>query len=282
MLIRGGGMSTYFVAFIGALWWDNAMPRSAWDKPKILKALRRFSKQKQDLSYNKMSRQHQALVSAAAYHFGSYRAAIEHADIDYRMVLRRPRWTKLMIIKLIKAARRAGEDLHWSAVTRRRDDLGRAAFAALQPRLFGRWDKALQAAGLDVDDVAIYRRWDSHTILFELRCLAGDGEAINSGTIQREDPGLHAAAVRQFGGYDEALRAAKLDPLVYRRRRRWTPQQVAKELKLLYRGKGASFSAAGLRKQNSSLYGAALRHFGTLSAARLAAGLTAQSRTRKS
>jgi hypothetical protein len=282
MLIRGGGMSTYFVAFIGALWWDNAMPRSAWDKPKILKALRRLSKQKQDLSYNKMSRQHQALVSAAAYHFGSYRAAIEHADIDYRMVLRRPRWTKLMIIKLIKAARRAGEDLHWSAVTQRRDDLGRAAFAALQPRLFGRWDKALQAAGLDVDDVAIYRRWDQHTILFELRCLAREGEAINSGTIQREDPGLHAAAVRQFGGYDEALRAAKLDPLVYRRRRRWTPQQVAKELKLLYRGKGASFSAAGLRKQNSSLYGAALRHFGTLSAARLAAGLTAQSRTRKS
>jgi hypothetical protein len=280
MLIGGDGKSTYYVAFIGALWWDNAMPRSAWDKPKILKALRRLSKQKQDLSYNRMTQRHQALVSAAAYHFGSYRAAVEHAEIDYRTVLRRPRWTKLMIIKLIKAARRAGEDLHWSAVTQRRDDLGKAAFAALQSRLFGRWDKALQAAGLDVDDVAIYRRWDSHTILFELRCLARDGEAVNSGAIQREDPGLHAAAVRQFGGYDQALRAAKLDPLVYRRRRRWTPQQVVTELKMLYRGKSSKFSATALRKQHSSLYGAALRHFGSLSAACGAAGLRMKTKKR--
>jgi hypothetical protein len=258
------------------------MPRSAWDKPKILKALRQLFKQKKDLSYNNMAKRHQALVSAAAYHFGSYRAAIEHAGIDYRFVLRRPRWTKQMIIRLIKSARRAGEDLHWSAVTQRRDDLGRAAFAALQPRLFGRWDKALQAAGLDVDDVAIYRRWDAHSILFELRCLAQDGDAVNSGAIQREDPGLHAAAVREFGGYDQALRAAKLDPLVYRRRRRWSKSDVIKELKSLFRGKGAKrLSSVVLRQQHSSLYGAAIRHFGSLSKAKTAAGVASKSKVRR-
>src|SRR3712207_8249638 len=36
-----------------------------------------------------------------------------------------------------------------------------------------------------------------------------DQEPLNSGAIQRDDSGLHAAAVRHFGSYDKALRAAK-------------------------------------------------------------------------
>jgi hypothetical protein len=257
------------------------MPRIAWDKERILTALRQLYKKGEDLSYNRLARKHQALVSAAAYHFGSYRKAVERAGIDYTSVTRRPRWTKQAIIALIKKARRSGEDLHWSAVTRRRDELGLAAFASLQPRLFGRWDKALQGAGLDADDVAIYRRWDRHSILFELRGLAREGEPLNSGAIQKSDPGLHAAAVRHFGGYDAALKAAKLEPSQHRRRRRWTEDQVVKELKALYRGKGATKpSTSELRKNHSALYGAATRFFGTLSAALTAAGAPAKSKAR--
>src|SRR5437870_5607932 len=118
-----------------------------WDKPRILEELRRQHKAGKDLSYNGLARSLQSLVSAAAYHFGSYRAAVEKAGIDYGDVSRRPRWTKQRIISLIKQAKRDGEDLHWSAVTKRRDELGKAAFASLQPRLFGRWDRALQGAG---------------------------------------------------------------------------------------------------------------------------------------
>src|SRR5947209_5801699 len=211
------------------------MARTAWDKPRIIKALRQLYKKGAELSYNRLAKRQQSLVSAAAYHFGSYRTAVEKAGIDYAAVTRRPRWTKQAIITLIKQARRSGQDLHWSAVTKRRDELGLAAFASLQPRLFGRWDKALQGAGLDADDVAIYRKWDRHSILFELRNLAREREPINSGAIQKEDPGLHAAAVRHFGSYDTALRAAKLDPHQYRRRRHWTKPDVARELKKLFK-----------------------------------------------
>ena len=107
-----------------------------WDKPRIIKELKRLAKAGADLSYNALARKRQALLSAAAYHFGSYRKAVERAGIDYTEVTRRPRWTKPRIIALIKKGKRAGHDLHWSAVTRRRDELGRAAFASLQPRLF--------------------------------------------------------------------------------------------------------------------------------------------------
>src|SRR5438874_3178880 len=183
-----------------------------WDKPRIKSELKRLYHADANLSYNALARRNQALVSAAAYHFGSYRAAVEAADIDYAAVTRRPRWTKPAIIQLIKQAKRKGEDLHWSAVTQRRDELGRAAFASLQPRLFGRWDRALSAAGLDADEISRYRRWDRNSVAFELRSRAQDHEPLNSGSIQREDSGLHAAAVRHFGSYDRALSAAKVDP----------------------------------------------------------------------
>src|SRR5690606_7836574 len=183
---------------------------------------RQVYRQKQNLAYNAMCRRHQSLVSAAAYHFGSYRDAVIAAGIDYATVLQRPRWNKQMIIQVIKQARKQNQDLHWSAVTQRRDRLGRAAFASLQPRLFGRWDRALQAAGLDADEISRYRKWDRNSIGFELKGRLAGREAVNSGTLQREDPGLHAAAVRHFGRFDKALQAAKINPDRVRRRRAWT------------------------------------------------------------
>src|SRR5882757_3082436 len=188
------------------------MPRIAWNHERILTALRQLYKKGSDLSYNRLAKKQQSLVSAAAYHFGSYRKAVEKAGIDYAEVTRRPRWNKNAIIQLIKNARREGEDLHWSAVTTRGDELAKAAFASLQPRLFGSWDRALHASGLDADEVNRYRKWTKDNIVFELRQRYRDHEPLNSGAIQREDPGLHAAAVRHFSTYDDALRSAKLDP----------------------------------------------------------------------
>ena len=189
-----------------------------WTKQRIVAELRALHKKKRDLSYNSLAKDNQALVSAAAYHFKSYRAAIEKAGIDYADVVRRPRWTKPRVIALIKAARRKAEDLNWASVTKRRDDLGRAAFAAIQGRLFGSWDRALHAAGLDSDDVSRYRRWNKSSITFELRARHADNESLNSGAVQRDDAGLHAAALRYFGSYDAALRAAKISPTKVRKR----------------------------------------------------------------
>jgi hypothetical protein len=241
-----------------------------WDKPRIKAELKRLFRKGDDVSYNALARKKQSLVSAAAYHFGSYRLAIEAAGIDYAEISRRPRWTKPAIIRLIKAARRDGQDLHWSAVTRRRDELGRAAFASLQPRLFGRWDRALSAAGLDADDVSRYRRWDRNTVAFELRSRAMDDEPLNSGAIQRDDSGLHAAAVRHFGSYDRALRAARVDPDTVRRRRAWTREEVIDALRHAKRA-GDHLADSSVRRDNPALYGAAVRLFGTFTAARNAA-----------
>jgi hypothetical protein len=243
-----------------------------WDKQKIVAALKRHYKLGVDLSYNALAKRHQSLVSAAAYHFGSYRKAVERAGLEYAEIVRRPRWNRAGIIALIKKARRDGEDLNWSSVTRRRDELGKAAFASLQPRLFGAWDRALHAAGLDADDVNRYRKWDRNTVTYELRARDRENDPLNSGALQREDPGLHAAAVRHFGSYDKALRAAKLDPRDVRRRRSWTKAEVTAALRALKKT-GGHVSDSAVRKGQSALYGAAVRLFGSFTAARTAAGV---------
>jgi hypothetical protein len=143
----------------------------------------------------------------------------------------------------------------------------------LQPRLFGRWDRALSAAGLDADEVSKYRKWDRNTVAFELRARVQDDEPLNSGAIQQDDSGLHAAAVRHFGTYDAALRAARVNPMDVRRRRTWTKQDVVRALKAARRS-GKHLSDSAIRQADPALYGAAVRLFGTFTAARKSAGLS--------
>jgi hypothetical protein len=193
---------------------------------------------------------------------------VEKAGIDYAEIVRRPRWNKQQIIRLIKQARREGADLNWSAVTKRGDDLGRAAFAALQSRLFGSWDRALHGAGLDSDEVSQYRKWGKESIVFELKGRYRDSETLNSGAVQKEDPGLHAAAVRHFGTYDNALRAAKVDPAKIRRRKRWTKEEIARQIKAFARKH--ELTDAALREHAPALYGAVLRLYKSVAGVRAA------------
>jgi hypothetical protein len=243
-----------------------------WDKDEVVRALRKLHRSGADLSYNALAKRKQSLVSAAAYHFGSYRKAVEKAGVDYAEVTRRPRWNKAAIIALIKQAKRNDDDLHWSAVTIRRDELAKAAFASLQPRLFGSWDRALHAAGLNADEVNRYRKWTKENIVFELKQRHRDHEPLNSGAIQRDDPGLHAAAVRHFSSYDGALRAAKVDPQKVRERRSWTREEVIRGLKQAQRS-GKPLSDSAVRRDYPALYGAAVRLFGSFTSARSGAGI---------
>lgn len=234
----------------------------AWTKASIVQKLRQLDKAGQKLSYSQLAKRNQKLLSAAVYHFGSYRSAVEKAGIDYANHLRRPHWTKQNIIALIKKAKRKGTDLHWSAVSKRRDELGRAAFASLQPRLFKTWARALHAAGLDADEVQRYRHWNPQSIAFELRSRAAARDAVNSGAVQAEDPSLHAAALRHFKSFDKALAAARIDPDAHRRRQAWTEDRIRSEIKRMSRRE--PLTSARLRRENMPLYGAMLRRFGSL------------------
>ena len=165
-----------------------------------------------NLGYRAVRRRSPRLAARAVHHFGSWTRALHACGIDPKAHSRNPYWTRERIIRVIKLARRASVDLTWSEVVARRDELARAAFAAIRKRNFGSWSRALQAAGVDADLERKHARWDRQTIAFELRLRHAERDPMNSAAVQRDLPALHAAALRHFGSFDAALRAARVDP----------------------------------------------------------------------
>ena len=95
---------------------------------------------------------------------------------------------------------------------------------------------------------------------------------MNSGSIQKDDPGLHAAAVRHFSSYDGALKAARPDPDKVRERKSWDKPTVLRGLRAAKR-LGKHLSDSAIRRDQPDMYGAAVRLFGSFTAARDAAGI---------
>lgn len=183
-----------------------------WTPQAILQELRDRFRSGQPIGYRSLARRSRSLVSAAAYHFGSFRAAVEKAGIDYAQVSSRPKWTKPRVIQAIKQARRAGLDLSWSAIMSSDTPLRRAAFVAVQRRMFGGWPRALEAAGVDADAARRYQDWDRTVVVAELKQLRADGKTCTSSAVRRDNPALHAAAIRYCGTFAKALRCAGIKP----------------------------------------------------------------------
>lgn len=187
-------------------------PRRRWTPQSITAALRKVRRRQglTALSWRALARKDRSLLSAATYHYGSLAAALRSAGVQPAAASRKPIWTKDRVIQTLKAARRRGTDLSWSAAIRRPGPLRRAAFAG--KRLFGSWARALNVAGVDIDEWRRYYHWDRATVAFDLRQRHANGEPMNSGAVQQDEPALHAAAIRHFKTFDAALRAARIEP----------------------------------------------------------------------
>jgi len=86
--------------------------------------------------------------------------------------------------------------------------------------------------------------------------------------------------VRHFGSWDKALRAAKVDPASVRQRRSWNRPAVVAALKAAHKG-GMHLADSSVRREDAALYGAAVRMFGTFTAARAAAKIPWKRKRRK-
>jgi len=237
-----------------------------WDRTSILREIRKAHREGLELSYNATARRNQALISACNYHYKGYRAAVEMAGLNYAQIIRKPWWTPPWVIRTIRQAKRAGEDLSWRVVSRRRDAMGHCAIAAVRPRLFGSWDKALEASGVDSEKVRRYQGWAKDRCLSVLRKRSKDGEPVNSASIQHDIPGLYGAIIRHFGTFDAALVEAGVDPTLVRQRRVWTPAEVLRQL-AMFRDTHGDVTPTLLRKHDYSLQKAVVATFGSVDAA---------------
>ena len=179
-----------------------------WDKNAITgEILRRYQAQ-QDLSYSFVSKEEVALLRAAVRYFGSWRAAIEFAGLNYADIRKYKVWTNERILERIRELHSQGEDLSWRHMCQLDPSL---AAAATRKSHFGSWQAALEQAGLDYEQIRRYQEWSDEKVLRRVRDLSGQGELLNAKRMERKNIRLLTAARRRFVSWDRVLSAAGVD-----------------------------------------------------------------------
>lgn len=180
-----------------------------WTRKKITDEIRRMKSAGEELNYSSIERGHLNLARAAAWHFGNWRGAVEAAGIDYEAVGKYQRWSRERVVARILALHAEGADLSWRAVSTRVDPP--LAAAALRANGFANWREAIAAAGLKIEDVARYRRWDDEGVIAAIKELHRTGGSLASKAVQSRNQPLFCAARRRFGSWDSALKNAGVE-----------------------------------------------------------------------
>jgi len=194
-----------------------------WTRRTIVEEIKRLHKANTELNYASAEAHHLNLVRAAAWHFGTWRRAVEAAGIDYERLSKYQRWDQQRIIERILQLHQQGADLSWRAVSLEVDPP--LAAAALRPNGFPSWRAAITAAGLDISDVARYQYWDDARIIAEIQLLHRKGEPLSSKAVQISNQPLFCAARRRFESWDNALNKAGFSAAKIRLRRPATAAQ---------------------------------------------------------
>lgn len=142
-----------------------------WTRDRIIEAIHELHSRGVDLSWRHVSTQVDPQLAAAATkkkHFGSWRAAIQAAGLDYTEIRRYRQWSEKAIIERVKELHAEGRDLNAKSVEQYDITLITAA-----RRRFDSWHKALEAAGLDYHTIVLRRP-------FRRRKKAGAKEAVGA------------------------------------------------------------------------------------------------------
>ena len=183
-----------------------------WSRDDVVREIRKLKKQGSQLNSGHVARVQPALAYAARRYIGSWEKAIQAAGFDYSTVRRKSFWSKKKIVGRIKELKAEGKPLHVSAAEKHYCGLVGAA-----TMYFGSWRKAISAAGLDYNKIKRQKEWSKKAIVREIRRMHRQGVPLGTTMAVRNNYRiLHAAAVRYFGSWADAMRAARLERLLRR------------------------------------------------------------------
>jgi hypothetical protein len=184
-----------------------------WSRDAVVREIRSMSAQGAQLNSGHIARTFPALAYAARKYLGSWEAAIEAAGLDYGAVRRKSFWNRRRVVERIKELHRAGQPLHVSLAEREYRGLVGAATT-----YFGSWNKAIKAAGFDYSKIKRQKDWSKREIVREIRRMKREGVDLSTTiAIRKKYRILHAAAVRYFGSWAEAMRTAGLERVLRKR-----------------------------------------------------------------
>ena len=237
----------------------NSRKNLRWSAETVISEVRQWKDQGKPLYANFVRQNFQELLAAAIRYYGSWKKALETADIPYDDVRKYRRWSKEAIIQEIQLLAGQGVDLSFRAMALSQHNA--MVYAAIRPKYFGNWRAALEGAGLASEEIYRYRSWEQDGILQEIRRLKAEGVDLSSKAMDESSNRLIATARRRFGNWGKALQSAGIDYDDVRRRKRWTRENLVEGILDLKR-QGIKLITPEVKKANPSLFAAACKkHF---------------------
>lgn len=140
------------VEFAG-LSYDAIRKYRVWTPARIIARIEELHRQEVDLSWRNVSERVDPQLAAAATkpnRFGSWRAAVEAAGLDYDAIRRYRQWDEERIIVSLRDL--ADQGIRLNSKEAQMEYVGLFAAAV---RRFQRWDRALEAAGLNSREIRL-------------------------------------------------------------------------------------------------------------------------------
>ena len=182
-------------------------PYRFWSPEQILDQLQStYHKNPRLLKPCRLTGKKQRLLRACRRRFGSYRRALDAAGIAYGEVVTPPPMTADEITTKLSNLFERGRDLRYSQLretNRRLLDASR--------RVFGSYQKAIRAAGLDYPPAPPMRHWTAQLVLKTLKELHRKNVDLRYRHFRKARLPLFEAARHYFGTYLGAIKVAGID-----------------------------------------------------------------------
>ncbi|MDB5265358.1 MAG: hypothetical protein JWM39_71 [Parcubacteria group bacterium] len=183
-------------------------PKRSWSKELIVQEILKRKEEGFSLSGTVVQAEDVGLYEAAMSHFGKLGWAQARVAAGLPPIDPRPGiiYDKDVVIVNLRKLHADGVELHFAAL--RGKPYQNIVTSAI--RLFGSYAQALEAAGLDYEDIRKVRRywWTKEKVIEEIQALEKAGVRLSYMAIQVGYPGLTAGATRMFGTWGQAVEAA--------------------------------------------------------------------------
>ncbi len=149
---------------------------------------------REPLNSHYFSTHYPSVYAAAERIFGSWKAAIESAGLDYRKIRKYRIWTRSGVLQTIKQMKKAGKSLSCQTVQNSDKPLYMAAIHRFQS-----WSQAVRAAGIDYSKIRRRRSMTPEEIKSEILALFRRGEDLAYSNMREKHQYLLAAGMKKLG-----------------------------------------------------------------------------------
>lgn len=256
-------------ATIAGLEFENT--RIRWSAEKVIIEIQ--DKHKNDMPLNDYyaNKNYLKLYSAGQRYYGSWKNAVEAANIPYSSIQKAKGngyWNidnfKLAVNKIMQS-----EKINSSYMQKHHLDIYSAGCT-----LFESWNEALKAIGIEVSDVMLYERWTKVKVIHQIKLLHQQNEDLSYKNMKTNYNPLLKAALRNFESLPKALAACDIDYEQYltsKRKGYWTKEKIIEEIQSI-ENNANPLNSGYVMNNYKGFYNTARKAFGTWENAVVAAG----------